>query len=99
MGKGVPKGSIWVGNNGRSVPSPMFIGKDVNETLGGFLVHVHAFCVVFLVRLPYLTDDSVGDSGAVIVVRWRISSIRWWSWVAVGYIAGVVLPHVVWDYQ
>ena len=40
-----------------------------------------------------------GDSGAVIVVRWRVSLICWWIWVAVGRITGVVLPHVVWDYQ
>ena len=49
--------------------------------------------------LPCLADDGVGNSGAVIVVRWRISWVCWWSWVAVGRVSGVLLPHVVWDYQ
>ena len=63
------------------------------------LIHVIALCVDLMVRLPCLADYGVSDSGAVIVVRWRISWICWWIWVAVGRIAGVVLPHVVWDYQ
>ena len=73
--------------------------KCRKKTLGECLVHVHALCVFLLLRLPFLADGGVGNSGDVIVVWWRISWICWWSWVAVGRIAGVVLPHVVWDYQ
>ena len=77
----------------------MFVGEDGKETLGECLVHVHALCVVLLLRLPCLADDGVGNSGAVIVVWWRISWIYRWRWILVGRVAGVLLPHVVWDDQ
>ena len=60
---------------------------------------MHALCVVLLVGLPCLVDDGVVNSGAVIVARWHISWIFRWSWVAFRRVAGVVLTHVVWDYQ
>ena len=77
----------------------MFVGEDGEETLCECLVHVHALCVVLLVGLPCLADDGAGNSGAVIIVRWRISWICQWSWVAVRRITGVILPHFVLDYQ
>ena len=95
----VPKGSVRIGNDGCIVPSPVFVGEYGEETLGECLVHVHALRIVLLVGLTCLADDGVGNRGAVIIVRWRVSWIWWWSWVAVGSIAGVVLPHVMWDYQ
>ena len=42
VGEGVPKGSVQVRYDGRIVPSPMFVGEDVKETIGECLVHVHA---------------------------------------------------------
>ena len=60
---------------------------------------MHALCVFLLVGLPCLADGGVGNSGAIIVLRWRISWIFRWIWVAVGRVDGVLLPHVVWDYQ
>ena len=96
VGEGVPKGSVWVQYDVRIVSSPMFVGKDGKETLGECLVHVHALCVVLLLILSYLADEGVGDSGAVIVVWWRISWICRWCWILVGCVAGVVLTHGVW---
>ena len=60
---------------------------------------MYALCIVFLVGLPCLADDGIGNSGAVIVVQWRFPWICRGSWVEVGNITDVVLPHVVWDYQ
>ena len=68
VGKGVPNGSVRVRNDGRILPSPVFVGEDGKETLGECLVHVHALYLVLLFRLPYLADDGVGESGAVVVV-------------------------------
>ena len=81
VGKGVPKGSVQVRYDGRIVPSPMFVGEDGKETLGECLVNVHALYVVLLLILPCLAGDGVGDSGAVIVLRWRVPWICRGSWV------------------
>ena len=99
VGEDVPKGSVRVGNDGRIVPSPMFVGRYGKKTLGECLVLVYALCVVLLLRLTCLMDYGVGDSGAVIFVWWRIYWICRWIWVLVRRITGVVLPYVVWDYQ
>ena len=97
VGEVVSKGSVRVGNDGCIVPSPVFVGKDGEETIGECLVHVHALCIVLLVGLPCLADDGIGDSGAIIVVRWRSPWICCGGWVEVGRITGVLLPNVVWD--
>ena len=60
---------------------------------------MHALGIFLLVGLPYLADDAISYSGAVIVVMWRVPWILRGSWVEVGRITGVVLPHVMWDYQ
>ena len=99
VGEGVAKCSVWVGNDGFIVPSPVFVGKNGEETLGECLVHMHALCIVLLVGLPCLVYDGIGDSGAIILVRWRVPWIFRGGWVEVGRITGVVLPHVVWEYQ
>ena len=48
VGKGVAKGSVQVGNDGCILPSPVFVGKDGEETLDECLVHVHPLCIVLL---------------------------------------------------
>ena len=76
----------------------MFVGKDGNKTLDQCLVHAHALCVVLLLRLPCLAYDVVGNIGADIVVWSHLLDMS----VALDIgqeILGVVLPHVVWDYQ
>ena len=99
VGKGVDKCPVWVVNDGCIVPSPVLIGENGEEKLGECLVHMHALGIVLLVGLPCLVDDGISYRGAVIVVRWRVPWICRGRWVEVGRITGVVLPHVVWDYQ
>ena len=77
----------------------MLVVKNREETLGECLVHMHAVSILLLVGLPCLAYDGISYGGAVIVVRWRVPWICRGIWVEVGHITGVVLPHVVWDYQ
>ena len=77
----------------------MLVDEKGEETLGECLVHMHALGIFLLVGLTCLADYGIGYGGAVIVVRWRVPWICQRSWVEVGRINGVVLPHVLWDYQ
>ena len=99
MGKGVAKFSVWDRNDAWILPYPLLFCEKGEKTLSKCLVHMHALGIFVLVGLPCLADDGIGYSGAVMVVRWRVHWICRGRCVEVGRITGVVLPHVMWDYQ
>ena len=99
VGEGVAKFPVWFGNDGCIVPSSVLVRKNVEETIGECLVHMHALSIVLLVGLPCLVDDGIIYRRAVIVVQWRVPWICQGIWAEFGRITGVVLPRVVWDYE